>query len=174
MNNIIYGLHSGDGIIRYVGLTRTGFQRRWYIHRASFKSGKYAHLPIYRWIAKVGLDNVQHIVLEELDTPERLPEREVYWINQFDNLLNCATGGYGGDMGPVGRAQVSAKSKGKPKSPEHAAKLAIGLAAGRVKMSADPKYQEMRVLASAKGVHVRHHKNKGIVKDGCALCKVGD
>ena len=57
---------------------------------------RHADLPVYRWIRKHGLSNIQTRVLEQCSSPNELDEAEVRWIAEygtFEHGLNCSIGG---------------------------------------------------------------------------------
>ena len=90
----IYGLYSeDDGIIRYVGKADDpAYRLRRHIHqRNNSKTHKNC------WIKKLLLEKkgIGYKILEEVDN-DIWPEREKYWISQFDNLVNTSKGGLGG------------------------------------------------------------------------------
>lgn len=95
---VIYALHLGDGVYRYVGLTRLGAAGRLRTHRKIARQGR-IDAPVYRWMRKHGWDTVQIDVLEEVATPHELDDREVFWIAELlsegYDLLNCTAGGGG-------------------------------------------------------------------------------
>lgn len=96
----VYGLHAGDGVIRYVGLTTTGHKNRLTLHRHVSKKGERDY-PVYRWMRKHGEYTVESILLEECSSLEEVGEREVYWIDfhsthtSNEGGLNVAPGGHG-------------------------------------------------------------------------------
>lgn len=91
----IYGLRCECGCkksgVRYVGQTVKTVQTRLVNHRSQARFG--TATPVYHWMRKHGVENIQIIVLEEVD-PDKLDEREVYWISgRKDQLLNISPGG---------------------------------------------------------------------------------
>jgi hypothetical protein len=88
---VIYGLHNGDGRIRYVGRTSQPLESRLAQHRSSARAGK--EYPVYSWMRNHGPENVQAVVLEECDSLDVLPVREQYWIEFYKgrDLTNAAS-----------------------------------------------------------------------------------
>lgn len=106
--NVIYGLYcvcenckDKPELIRYVGQTFRGASVRFYYHRCDALAENYkkkSNLPVYRWMRKHGVENIQYKVLEELDIPEMLNEAEIRWINKLNTFgsshgLNLSAGG---------------------------------------------------------------------------------
>lgn len=84
---VIYGLHAGDGVIRYVGkTTQDPPKARLYEHRTAANGG--ATPPVYDWIREVGPANVQLQVLERTPILAVLDRKEREWIDKFPGLLN--------------------------------------------------------------------------------------
>lgn len=97
---VIYGLHRGDGVIRYVGLTTLTAPHRLSQHRIVANAG--LRRPLYYWMRKHGPETIETVVLETVDDAEQLDEREIYWINELGTFIglkterngfNCTTGG---------------------------------------------------------------------------------
>lgn len=89
----IYGLHSGNGVIRYIGQTLQKSERRLAQHRYAANYGnKY---PVYVWMRKHGAGVIQVVSLETCE-PELLNECEIAWIARLKSraLLNVSIGGY--------------------------------------------------------------------------------
>ena len=99
---VIYGLHKGDGVIRYVGRSIHGTNRLSY-HRANARNNN-TKMPVHKWMRSVGIDVVVMEILEECLTEAELPEREDFWIKELkthvsDGGLNVAIGANGGYSG---------------------------------------------------------------------------
>ena len=91
---IIYGIHKGDGHIRYVGQTRTSLKKRRVAHVAHAKSKNTT--PIQKFFNKYP-DAVME-VLEDVPV-EELNDAEIRWIAELSKtrkLLNCTEGGLAG------------------------------------------------------------------------------
>ena len=106
--NVIYGLYcvcenckDKPELIRYVGQTFRGASVRFYYHRCDALAENYkkkSNLPVYRWMRKHGVDNIQYMVLEVLTTREELNDAEVLWIEKLNTFrsdygLNLSAGG---------------------------------------------------------------------------------
>jgi hypothetical protein len=133
---VIYGLHNGDGRIRYVGRTSQPLESRLAQHRSSARGGK--DYPVYVWMRKHGPESVQAVVLEECDSLDTLVLREQYWIEFYKgrDLTNAASYLDGAlSITPEQRARISAGLKdyfaknpsphiGMKRTPETRAKIA--------------------------------------------------
>lgn len=71
----MYGLHAGDGVIRYVGQTRTGIYQRLASHRAYARRNEYGP-AVYVWMRKHGDMNIEAIVLAIPANHEEMNQRE--------------------------------------------------------------------------------------------------
>lgn len=124
---VIYGLHNGDGVIRYVGLTSKSAETRLHEHTRDANVARLRDYPVYRWIRREGTSNIHTTVLEYIADIKDLGVRERFWIAYYRAhghiLLNCNDGGLGGWLGTEASAKTSAKLRGVPKSAEHRAKL---------------------------------------------------
>lgn len=95
--------------------------RRWHEHKKCAKRGDKSHL--YDAIRKYGADMFEHSVLEAC-TPERLDEREAYWMSLYDcrnpecgyNLLPA--GQRGRVMDSICRERIASKLRGRKLSDE--------------------------------------------------------
>lgn len=137
-HGVIYGLHSGDGVIRYVGQTIQGVGRRMKSHREDARNES-ANL-VHQWMRDCGLEVIEAVVLEETDN---LDEAEIRWINwsrqQFPGKnLNTHDGGNISLMAsPVVRAKNAESQRRKKLSDETKTKVS---AAGRgLKRSAETR-----------------------------------
>lgn len=94
---LIYAISSAadPDRVRYVGQTRQGMQKRFRGHIHGANAG--GESPIYRFIRKVGAENVSVRALETLPSPNELDDREIYWIAHYRSLgmadLNIEAGG---------------------------------------------------------------------------------
>lgn len=112
-------------VVRYVGQTCRRLHIRIREHRAHALRGK--PFPVNRWVRKVfaaGFD-IDLVVLEANAIPGKA---EVRWIallrEQGLRLVNATAGGPGVfNPPPEVREKMAATHRGKPKSPEHRAKL---------------------------------------------------
>ena len=91
---IVYGLHAGDNVIRYVGMTARSAKERFREHIKHRNANK--HFPVYDWMRKYG-DEIQIVILQSYETRAEASKGEVAFIKElgFDNLLNCTYGGEG-------------------------------------------------------------------------------
>lgn len=87
---LVYGLHAGDGIIRYIGQTRSHPDDRLRYHRKHCHQVK---TPVQRWLAQHG-DAVQLVVLCAEATWD---VTEIIMIDRYKrsggDLLNLTRGG---------------------------------------------------------------------------------
>ena len=126
-----------DGSVRYVGLTTLSLSKRLSLHisETKKKSGRFSVL----WMRKLLAEGFKPLIsLIESDVS---PDREEYWITQFNSsgakLTNMATGGECGAVGVIRsehvRAKMSAAQKGNKRrqgqinTDEHNKKIAIAL-----------------------------------------------
>jgi hypothetical protein len=103
----IYGLHNGDGVVRYIGQTIQAVSQRLGEHRyAATHDKKY---PVYDWMRKYGPNAIALVVLAECPIDE-LNAREIALIGSHTNLLNVGAGGYdrGHNIGNKSRTGMKA------------------------------------------------------------------
>lgn len=96
----IYGLHAGDGVIRYIGRTGSTPHQRLWGHKSNARTGKTG--PLWDWIREHGEDKIKALTLEEfIETEDNTAaDRERFHILQHidsGNLINARTrtGGWG-------------------------------------------------------------------------------
>lgn len=72
----------------YIGSTfcKEGFYKRWYCHINKLKRNLHFNPILQNIINKYGLDSISFNIIEVINTKELTYEREVFWINYFDNL----------------------------------------------------------------------------------------
>lgn len=110
--NIIYGLHNGDGMIRYVGRTKHG-NTRFSDHKFEACKGL-NRAPVYKWMRKYGIDNIVCQVLEVLESALDLPAREDFWIEALGTQLGAGGMNMGGAMrGGIAGATIPDDVKAK-------------------------------------------------------------
>lgn len=82
---VVYGLHSGDGRVRYVGSTTDPVHRL--SHHRCITKDRHANDELIAWINDIGPENLCMVVLE---TVERrvLRRREEVYRRKLPNLLN--------------------------------------------------------------------------------------
>jgi group I intron endonuclease len=104
---VIYGLvcicHPNNPI-RYVGQTSQGLSVRFRDHRQSAAQGpdhRVGWLPVYRWMRKHGIENIQPVVLEIVPLGSDIDAREVYWIDKLGTF--AANGGLNMTLGGAGQ-----------------------------------------------------------------------
>lgn len=104
---LIYGLYcvcercpEGDAKVRYIGQTRKTLEHRLSGHRTrSSTRGDYA---LARWKRVHGVENLRGVVLEWVDTPERLDAREIHWIRKLKTKTTEKRGGLNSTSGGTG------------------------------------------------------------------------
>lgn len=96
----IYGLHAGDGVIRYIGRTTLTPHKRLWGHKSDARCGKTR--PVHEWIREHGEKAIEAVTLEEFTETEdnTAADREKFHILEHmasGNLLNvhAHTGGFG-------------------------------------------------------------------------------
>ena len=78
--------------VRYVGVTTTTLSRRLHKHLYETKTSKISHK--INWLKKLDEENLIPIIeLIEICDVDNWQEREIYWINSFENLTNTHKGG---------------------------------------------------------------------------------
>lgn len=188
---VIYGLHNGDGDIRYVGQTTRTARSRLSQHKLAARSGKtYA---VSNWINKHGEDSIQMIIIETFDstTIHLLNEREIYHIAQARamsigenlNMTDGGDGSLGTAMTPENRAMHSARMSVKMVGNTYRrGTTASEITRTRMSLSRTGKAKsEAHKAALSKSwegrppiaQHTRWHVNRNIIKDGCTLCMAG-
>ena len=137
-NCLIYGLLDlRTGELRYVGQSTSGLVRpRAHALPSTLSKEKNTHKA--NWIRLLQRQGLQYeiLIVEECSVVE-LDEYERFWISYFRfvgcRLLNLTDGG-GGPRGlkhsAESRTKMSVSRTGRPKTPEHRAKIAAGLLAG--------------------------------------------
>lgn len=94
---VIYALHNGDGIVRYIGQTTQDPKHRLSNHRTQVKKGTQS--KIIKWFREVGPKSVQIVELErfDVDTIHLIDQREVEFISFYSklgyDLVNTQIGG---------------------------------------------------------------------------------
>lgn len=112
----VYGLHAGDGEIRYVGATRGNSKNRLWEHIYRANSGHNA--PVYQWMRNVGVRNVEVVDLEKISNLDDILEVEASWIKRLvddgASLVNDkGLDGYPFSNGPHMRRSVSDSNQGR-------------------------------------------------------------
>lgn len=110
---IIYGLHSGDGVIRYVGQTKQGVAGRLRDHLKSV--AKSSQLKAHQWIRECGPEAIRIEVLEETDELDQAEKNWIHWAREIcSENLNVSPGGYHDPMASeVSRQKVSTANLGR-------------------------------------------------------------
>lgn len=129
-SNVIYGLHAGDGVIRYVGLSTRGAQFRLMKHWECVNAGETT--AVYQWMRKHGKEQIVSVVLEECEQ-SALAEREIHWIKKLGTFrvegglgLNLTRGGdgtFGRVYSDETRKKISDAAKARPLTKERVAVL---------------------------------------------------
>lgn len=113
----VYGLHSGDGVVRYVGSTTKNSKNRLYEHVYRANSGHTG--PVYQWMRAEGVRSIEVVDLELVDDIACLPAVEARWIVDLlargNDLTNqTSRDGRVGSMSAASRARVGDANRGKP------------------------------------------------------------
>jgi len=98
----------------YVGSTTRLFCQRWGDHRAGLRAKKHANIHLQRAWDKYGEVAFEFKVIELVDSPENVLEREQYWMDK----LNVYKSGYNrtlvaGNSFGIKRTPEQCKAKGK-------------------------------------------------------------
>lgn len=147
---------------RYVG-SSLNIRQRWFSHRSLLLKGMHHSPTLLRSWLKHGESAFVFEVLEIVETPSILLEREQFWIDEFEsadprmgfNMPPTAGNCKGCKKSKEERAKMSAMRSGKPKSPEGREHIA---ASNRIRN----KSQEMRekVRASKLKLYSRPEKRE--------------
>lgn len=173
---VVYGLHAGDGVIRYIDQT-TRPRHRLYEHRKSSRAGD--PRPTYDWTRTVGDKNIVLIVLSHIMPAEELLDAEARMIKQCEDygmdLTNIpekewrrrvASSNTGQRRSAEVRAAMSAARRGKPGKPkseeekERMRQRTLGM-----------KHTEESLAKMRLHQHTRWHTNRNITKKGCTHCE---
>ena len=82
----------------YIGKTLGTIQKRWQQHLSDYKRPRCEKRPLYDAMNKYGIENFFIEEIEEVENPDKLNEREVFWIEYFGtfkNGYNATSGGEG-------------------------------------------------------------------------------
>lgn len=122
---LIYSIICTINHRRYVGLTTQPVSKRWKEHINEAKRNP--STPLHKSIAKYGAHNFRIRIIEDDILEENLPNREIYWIEQFDSYnsgFNQTTGGETSKtIHPNVKQRISDSMTGVSKSPEHINKI---------------------------------------------------
>lgn len=72
----------------YIGQTKQGFQRRYWLHRWKLRNGTHDNQHLQNAWNKYGEMNFEFAVIEVLEL-EAIDDREKYWIGFYKNLNKC-------------------------------------------------------------------------------------
>lgn len=72
----------------YIGQTKEGFQRRFWLHRWQLRNGSHDNPYLQNAWDKYGEDNFEFQVLEVLDA-DKIDDREIYWIAYYRENGGC-------------------------------------------------------------------------------------
>jgi len=100
----------------YIGKTKN-FKERVYSHKYIANKNK-SQTYIHRAIRKYGVENFIFSILEKVESPEILNEREVFWIKHLKPKYNMTKGGDGGDTSNSLKYKNSIKKVHKNRKPE--------------------------------------------------------
>jgi len=182
--NLIYAyLDPRNGLIRYIGKSTIGLDRPKNFHAHGQHCGN--------WIKNLTTDNLEPeiLILEELSdnaSIEEINEAEIfhisYWRFLGANLTNLTVGGDGIPglkHSEETKLKMSKAAKGKPKSPEHIAKIAK-LRLGKVpwnkglKTGPLPEEVKLKLSKAQKGKpHKRGWKLSEEVRSKMSLARKG-
>ncbi|ASN52504.1 hypothetical protein [Sinomonas sp. R1AF57] len=133
---MIYGLHGGDGVIRYVGQSKAGIAGRLSGHRGTARAG--STQPVHTWMREAGIESVVAVTLHEVPEGASMDDAEAEWIARSraeypDVNLNTVARSTTREVTAVERARRSARAKAMWADPEAKEKLtkAIGEAMSR-------------------------------------------
>ena len=72
----------------YIGQTKQGFQKRYWLHRWKLRNGTHDNQYLQNAWNKYGEKNFEFAVIEVLEV-EAIDDREKYWIGFYKNLNKC-------------------------------------------------------------------------------------
>lgn len=136
----IYGIHNTLTDMWYVGQS-VDISSRWYFHRTALNHNYHHNIHLQRAYNKYQKDAFEWVILEEC-SPEKLNEREIFWIAEKDSFRNGYNRTLGGDGG-----HGTIKPNRKP---------VVLLDTGEIFES---------ILAGAKHIGVPRTRLKGCIKD---------
>jgi len=148
---IIYSIICKVNQKRYIGQTRVGLSVRWKQHIQESKGTN--HKPLHRAINKYGVGMFNVRILEEDISLDKLSEREVYWIEQFDTYntgYNLTTGGEESyTIREDVKEKISSSLTGLEKSDEHIRNIKSSLKSIKhdFKVRGDGKHLRMKIKA---------------------------
>ena len=87
---------------KYVGKTLKTIEERFNEHKKASTKDRCKDFPLYRAFRKYGTENFKIEVLEEVEDPLSLSDREIYWIKELDTYNN----GYNATLGGDGKPQL--------------------------------------------------------------------
>jgi len=157
---IIYSILNKVNKHRYIGQTQQDLSKRWGQHIQESKT--YIDRPLYRALNKYGIGMFVIRVIEEDIPIDKLSEREIYWIEQFDTYnkgYNATTGGEGGTIREDVRERISTTMQGSIKSDEHIKNIRATLKQkdNHFKIRGDGKHLRCKVRGT-------HHKTGEVVE----------
>lgn len=80
----------------YIGKTNLTIEQRWEYHKKDRNKSEYLARPLYRAIAKYGIDSFSIEQVEEC-AEQIADEREIYWIDFYQSYKNGYNATLGGD-----------------------------------------------------------------------------
>ena len=110
---------------RYIG-SAVNFRKRWRNHLSALRLGQHRNRHLQRAFAKYGEEAFVFSVLEDVEEPEKLIEREQRYLNTLNpeyNILPTAGSPLGHRHTDETRAKISATHKGKYPSAKTRAKM---------------------------------------------------
>jgi len=149
---IIYSILNKVNGHRYIGQTQQDLSKRWGQHIQESKT--YSDRPLYRAINKYGIGMFVIRVIEEDIPIDKLAEREIYWIEQFDTYNKGYNATTGGEESKTIREDVKQKisstMQGVPKSDNHIANMRATLKERKndFKIRGDGKHLRCKVRAT--------------------------
>lgn len=111
---IIYRITNQINTKSYIGQTKYSLEKRWTQHKSAAKSGSELHFS--KAIRKYPLETWNLEILETIDDPNILSEREIYWIgvyNTFNDGYNSTSGGECGSLSEEGKLKISIANSGE-------------------------------------------------------------
>ena len=149
MASAIYAIVNQTTRDMYVG-SAVAVNRRWNAHRCNLRKQKHHCKHLQNAFAKYGEGNFDWEIIEHVNDPSKLIEREQFWLNFFQPIYNkrkIADSCYGVKRSEESRQKMSISQRGAKQSAETIAKRSAALK-GR------PRPAEVRAKISASHIGI--------------------
>ena len=172
VSGIIYALHNGDGVHRYIGYTSKTAAQRLKDHYYTCTVQKAKGRDLYMWMTQCGRESIQIDILEshESITLRDILQRERDFIAEARangvDLLNGTTGGQGLpglSHTDEAKAKMSSRHKGKTISPEQRKQISEFMTGHKYNESRGPVSEETKQrMSEARRGEKNHNYGKSM------------